>query len=70
MIAQVYVDVGVPHLDRPFDYAVPSGAEDQVKPGIRVKVRFNGRLLPGFVVGVAEASDQERLVEIASVVSS
>jgi len=70
MIAQVYVDVGVPHLDRPFDYAVPSGAEDQVKPGIRVKVRFNGRLLPGFVVGVADASDQERLVEIASVVSS
>ena len=70
MIAQVYVDVGVPHLDRPFDYAVPSGMEDQVKPGIRVKVRFNGRLLPGFVVGTSDTSDQERLVEIASVVSS
>jgi len=69
MIAQVYVDVGVPHLDRPFDYAVPDEVSDRVKPGIRVKVRFNGRLLPGFVVGVTDASDQERLVDIASVVS-
>ena len=70
MIAQVYVDVGVPSLDRPFDYAVPEDMADRVTPGIRVKVRFNGRLLPGFVVGVADTSDQERLVDIATVVST
>ena len=70
MIAQVYVDVGVPQLDRPFDYAIPGELEDQVRSGIRVKVRFNGRLLSGFVVGVVEDSDQERLVDIAKVVSS
>ena len=70
MIAQVYVDVGVPQLDRPFDYAIPPEMESQVVPGIRVKVRFNGRLLSGFVVGVIEESDQARLVNIAKVVST
>ena len=70
MIAQVYVDVGVPSLDRPFDYAVPDEMADQVKPGIRVKVGFNRRLLPGFVVGVTNTSDQERLVDVAAVVST
>ena len=70
MIAQVYVDVGVPSLDRPFDYAVPDQMADLITPGIRVKVRFNGRLVPGYVVGVAEASDQEKLVEISTVVST
>ena len=69
MIAQVYVDVGVPHLDRPFDYAVPDGLEEQVKVGIRVKVRFSGRLLNGFVVSTAETTDQTRLVEISTIVS-
>ena len=70
MIAQVYVDVGVPQLDRPFDYAVPDDMNGQVKPGIRVKVRFNGRLLSGFVVGLKPTSDQTNLVNIAKVVSS
>ncbi|MCL2482612.1 MAG: primosome assembly protein PriA [Propionibacteriaceae bacterium] len=69
MIAQVYVDVGVPHLDRTFDYAVPPQWEDRIKPGIRVKVGFHGRRLPGFVVGLADSSEQEKLVSLATIVS-
>ncbi|MCL2471097.1 MAG: hypothetical protein FWF25_05065 [Propionibacteriaceae bacterium] len=69
MIAQVYVDVGVPHLDRTFDYVVPPEWEDRIKPGIRVKVGFHGRRLPGFVVGLAESSEQDKLVSLATIVS-
>lgn len=70
MIAQVAVDTGVPHLDHPFDYTVPESMQDQVRVGIRVKVRFSGRSLPGFVVSVSDSSDQDKLVPISSVVST
>ncbi|MDO5711309.1 MAG: primosomal protein N', partial [Micrococcales bacterium] len=39
-VVRVAVDVPLPHLDRPFDYAVPSALDDLLKPGVRVKVRF------------------------------
>ena len=69
MIAQVLVDVGVPHLDRSFDYAIPDQLADRVKPGIRVKVRFSGRSLDGYVVGLSETSQHSKLVEISRIVS-
>ena len=69
MIAQVMVDVGVPHLDRSFDYAIPEQLADRVKPGIRVKVRFSGRSLDGYVVGLSETSQHSKLVEISRIVS-
>jgi primosomal protein N' (replication factor Y) (superfamily II helicase) len=49
-VARVLVDTGLPHLDRPFDYAVPAALADQAWPGVRVKVRFAGRELGGFMV--------------------
>ena len=39
------VDTPLAHLDRPFDYAVPDGAA--VTAGVRVRVRFSGRLVDG-----------------------
>ncbi|MDR0285297.1 MAG: primosome assembly protein PriA [Propionibacteriaceae bacterium] len=69
MIAQVYVDVGVPHLDRVFDYAWPPEWADRVRPGIRVKVRFSGRLLSGLVVGVAATSEAAKLQPLTRIVS-
>ena len=45
------------HLDRPFDYAVPDKFADTVQPGCRVRVRFSGQLLDGFVVSLDDASD-------------
>lgn len=56
-VAQVRVDSPLPQLDRPFDYRVPAGLE--VGFGSRVRVRFAGRLLSGFVVGLAQHSDRE-----------
>lgn len=54
------VDVPLPHLDRPFDYAIPEEFAGQVAPGCRVKVRFAGRQRDGFVLDVLERSDSDR----------
>ncbi|GAB2624441.1 primosomal protein N' [Pseudactinotalea suaedae] len=55
-VAQVLVDVPLPHLDRPFDYGIPESLEDQVRVGVRVKVRFAGRERDGWVIGRTAAS--------------
>lgn len=49
------VDLPLPHLDRPFDYAVPGGVG--CPPGCRVRVRFAGRLTNGFVLARTGTSD-------------
>jgi primosomal protein N' (replication factor Y) len=49
-VARVAVDVGLAHLDRPFDYLVPADLADRAVAGCRVRVRFAGRLVDGFVL--------------------
>ena len=49
-IARLAVDVPLPHLDRPFDYLVPSTLDDDVRVGSRVRVRFAGQLVDGYVL--------------------
>jgi len=49
--------VSLAHLDRPFDYLVPADRSDAVVAGCRVRVRFAGRLVDGFVLERAESSD-------------
>ncbi|MFP5283953.1 MAG: primosomal protein N', partial [Actinomycetes bacterium] len=56
-IARVAVDVPLPHLDRPFDYAVTAEQDRDAVPGARVRVRFSGRLRDGFVLERLTASD-------------
>jgi primosomal protein N' (replication factor Y) len=51
------VDVALSHLDRPFDYVVPAELDDAVTAGTRVRVRFAGRLVDGFVLERVEASE-------------
>ncbi|MGJ7905124.1 primosomal protein N' [Actinopolyspora sp. H202] len=70
-IARVLVDVSPHHLDRPFDYVVPSRFDTEAVPGCRVRVRFNGRLLDGFLLErVAESDYAGRLAWLQRVVSS
>jgi primosomal protein N' (replication factor Y) len=69
-VAQVLVEVPLPHLDRPFDYGVPANLEAEVRVGVRVKVRFAGKERDGWVVGLAAASThQGDLTAIRKVVS-
>jgi len=69
-VAGVVVDTGLPHLDRVFDYSVPPELDDQAVPGARVRVRFAGRDLDGFVVvRRAHAEHEGRLQPLWRVVS-
>ncbi|WP_462186070.1 primosomal protein N' [Frankia sp. CcWB2] len=56
-VARVAVDTPLAHLDRPFDYLVPADLADLAVPGSRVRVRFAGRLVDGFVLERRESSD-------------
>ncbi|WP_051215256.1 primosomal protein N' [Granulicoccus phenolivorans] len=49
-VARVCVDMPLPHLDRLFDYVVPAELGESAQPGVRVRVRFAGRLRDGFVI--------------------
>lgn len=42
--------LSVPHLDREFDYLVTPEQSDDAQPGVRVRVRFHGRLVDAFVL--------------------
>ncbi|OBA76833.1 primosome assembly protein PriA [Mycobacterium sp. 1554424.7] len=42
--------LSVPHLDREFDYLVSAEQSDDAQPGVRVRVRFHGRLVDGFLL--------------------
>ena len=60
-VAAVLVDTGLAHLDRPFEYTVPDDLVDVVTAGVRVKVRFSGRDLDGFVVAVRPDGVEHRV---------
>jgi len=70
-VAQVLVDLPLAHLDRPFDYLVPEGMAETAVPGARVKVRFAGQDVSGYVVARAGESDHTgRLAPLRRVVSA
>lgn len=70
-IAQVLVDLPLAHLDRPFDYLVTEDQSDAAVPGTRVKVRFAGQDVDGFVVDrCAESAHPGRLQPLRRVVSA
>ncbi|WP_157829581.1 primosomal protein N' [Nocardioides alpinus] len=56
-VARVLVDIALAHLDRPFDYAVPASMAETAVPGARVKVRFAGQDVHGYVVGRTSETD-------------
>ena len=69
-IAHVRIDSSVPHLDKVFDYQVPEKFSAVAVPGVRVRVRFAGRLIDGFIVGRSETSTtQATLRSIERVIS-
>lgn len=70
-VARVLVDIGLPHLDRPFDYLVPAKMADDAVPGARVRVRFAGADHDGFILQRTDASEHEgRLASLRRVVSA
>ncbi|WP_232663648.1 primosomal protein N' [Pseudonocardia sp. TRM90224] len=69
-VAQVAVDVPLAHLDRPFDYRVPEHLDAVAVPGVRLRVRFAGRLVDGFLLARVAGSDHGgKLAWVEKVVS-
>jgi len=70
-VARVAVDTPLPHLDRPFDYLVTAKQDATAIPGCRVRVRFAGQLLDGYLLErVATSEHQQTLKPLNRVVSS
>ncbi|TDC88930.1 primosomal protein N' [Actinomadura sp. 7K507] len=69
-VARIAVDMSLPHLDRPFDYLVPAELDAKAVPGCRVRVRFAGQLVDGFVLErVAESDHDGKLLYLERVTS-
>ena len=69
-VARVAVDISLAHLDRPFDYLVPAGLDETAVPGCRVRVRFAGQLVDGYLLDRTETSEhQGKLARLERVVS-
>ncbi|MEV0596420.1 primosomal protein N' [Nonomuraea cavernae] len=69
-VARVAVDNPLSHLDRPFDYLVPASLHETAQPGVRVRVRFAGKLVDGFLLERAEESEHTgKLASLERVVS-
>ena len=58
LVASVFVNIPVKQIAKAFSYSVPDGLA-QVGPGWRVFVPFGGRKVEGFILEVAEKSEQE-----------
>ncbi len=69
-VARVAVDISLAHLDRPFDYLVPARLDEAAVPGCRVRVRFAGQLVDGYLLDRADTSEhQGRLARLERVIS-
>lgn len=51
--------LAVPHLDREFDYLVPADQSDAAQPGVRVRVRFHGKLIDAFILERRDDTDHQ-----------
>ncbi|GAA0850781.1 primosomal protein N' [Streptosporangium amethystogenes subsp. fukuiense] len=70
-VARVVVDTPLPHLDRLFDYLVPAPLDAAAVPGCRVRIRFAGKLVDGFLMERVETTEhQGRLTRLERVVSA
>ena len=69
-VARVAVDISLAHLDRPFDYLVPASLDEAAVPGCRVRVRFAGQLVDGYLLERIQTSEhQGKLARLERVTS-
>jgi primosomal protein N' (replication factor Y) len=69
-VAHIIIDSPLPHLDRLFDYAVPEKFSELAQPGVRVRVRFAGKLTDGWLISRSDESDHPgTLAALTNVIS-
>ena len=70
-VVRVLPLLGLPHLDRPFDYLVTEEDSAAAQPGVRVRIRFAGRLADALVLERVATSEHEGKIRfIERVISS
>ncbi|WP_040510455.1 primosomal protein N' [Gordonia soli] len=63
--------LGLAHLDRPFDYLIDTDQDADAIPGVRVRVRFAGRLVDGYLLDrIDESAHEGKLGWVERVVSA
>ena len=70
VVAQVWVDSSVHHLDAEFSYLIPRNLSGSVSIGSFVSVPFHGRELTGLVVGIEGAGTSAGLKSISKLIGS
>lgn len=69
-VARVLLETQVPHLDRLYDYLVPAELDAAAVPGVRIRARFGGQELAGYLVDrLAETEPGVKLQPLGKVVS-
>lgn len=69
-VVRVLPLVGLPQLDRLFDYRLSEADSAAAQPGVRVRVRFAGRLVDGIIYDrVAASAHSGRLLYLERVIS-
>ncbi|MCL1900195.1 MAG: primosomal protein N', partial [Promicromonosporaceae bacterium] len=58
-VARVLLDLQPAHLDREYDYLVPEKWADGCQPGTRIRARFGGQEVGGFVIARLAGSDHD-----------
>jgi primosomal protein N' (replication factor Y) len=70
-VARVVVDIPLTHLDRTFDYRIPENLDETAVVGCRIRVRFAGQLVDGYLLERANTTEhQGKLAFIERVTSS
>jgi len=58
-VARVVLDLPAAHLDQEYDYLVPAKWGAEAQPGTRIKARFGGQDVSGFIVERLEDTDHD-----------
>ncbi len=70
-IARVALELQPAHLDRVFDYLVPAAMDADAQPGVRIRARFGGQDVGGYLLARVAASEHPgRLLPLRRVVSA
>lgn len=58
-MARVLPLLGLPHLDRFFDYRISADQHEDAQPGVRVRIRFGGRLVDALLIARTSQTDHK-----------
>jgi primosomal protein N' (replication factor Y) len=67
-VARIAVSAATYHIDKPYDYLIPSGMVEKAVPGMRVTVPFGrgSRIVDGVILSVESCQNKEKLKSISS----